>query len=98
MYRPEIMDKISAWANSIEEAFRIKGITLSATIELFLEPREDLESCGYYFVDHATRSEFWIDQVSTDILDLEPVVSISHLSGFLRRRSKPRTFFKLSLS
>lgn len=98
MYRPEIMDKISAWANGIEEAFRIKGITLSATIELFLEPREDLESCGYYFVDHATRSEFWIDQVSTDILDLEPVVSISHLSGFLRQRSKPRTFFKLFLS
>jgi hypothetical protein len=82
MYRPEIMDKISTWASSIEDALRIKGITLSATTELFLEPYEGLESCGYYFVDHATRSEFWIDRVSTEVLDLQRVVSISHLSTF----------------
>jgi hypothetical protein len=80
IYRPEIMDKISSWADRVEDALKIKGITPPATTELFLEPYEGLESCGYYLVDHATRSEFWIDQVSTEVLDLGRVVSISHLS------------------
>jgi len=79
LYRPEIMDKVSTWIRSIEDALRIKGVTPSATTELFLEPYKSLKSCGYYFVDHTTRSEFWIDQVSTEILQLQPVVSISHL-------------------
>jgi hypothetical protein len=79
IYRPEIMDKISSWADRVEDALKIKGITPSATTELFLEPYEGLESCGYYLVNHATHSEFWIDQVSTEVLDLGRVVSMSHL-------------------
>jgi hypothetical protein len=82
LYRPEIMDKISSWTFKVEEALQIKGIKPTSTMELFLEPREDLESCGYYLVDHSTRSEFWIDQVSTELLGLPPVVSTSHLSTF----------------
>jgi hypothetical protein len=81
LYRSEIMDKISCWTNSIEKALRIRGIEPSDKMELFLEPREDLESCGYYLVDHSTHSEFWIDQVSTEFLGLRQVVSLSHLSG-----------------
>jgi hypothetical protein len=59
----------------------MKGITPSATTELFLEPSDDLESCGYYVVDHSTHSEFWLDQVSTEFLDFGRVVSISSLSA-----------------
>ena len=84
IHRPEIMDKVSSWTSSVENALRIKGITPPATTELFLEPHEGLESCGYYLVDHTTRSEFWIDQVSTEVLQLDRVVSISHLSAFRR--------------
>lgn len=79
LYRSETMDRVSAWASRIEDALLIKGIKPSHTVELFLQPCEDLESCGYYLVDHATRSEFWIDQVSTEFLGLRRVVSISHL-------------------
>jgi hypothetical protein len=86
------MDKISAWANGAEDALRIKGIMPSATTELFLEPCETLESCGYYFVDHTTRTEFWIDQVSTELLQLDGVVSISHLSAFRGWSNCPGTF------
>lgn len=83
LYRSEIMDKISSWTSKVEEALQIKGIKPSSTVELFLEPREDMESCGYYLVDHSTRSEFWIDQVSTELLGLAPVVSMSHLRSAL---------------
>jgi len=83
LYRSEIMDKVSCWASSIEEALRIRGIETSDKMELFLEPGEDLESCGYYLVNHSTRSEFWIDQVSTEFLGLRQVVSLSHLRSAL---------------
>lgn len=84
LYQAEIMDKISTWVNSVEVALRIKGIMPSVSTELFLEPYEGLESCGYYFVDHSTRSEFWIDQVSTEVLNFGQVVSTSHLSALRR--------------
>lgn len=84
LYRPEVMAKIASWTTMVQEALNIKGIKFTGAIELFLEPREDMESCGYYLVDHSTRSEFWIDQVSTELLGLPQVVSMSHLSTFFR--------------
>ena len=90
LYRTEIMERVTSWANRVEDALLVKGIKPSNSMELFLQPCEDLASCGYYLVDHATRSEFWIDQVSTELLGLRRVVSISHLSTpqklFNRRR------------
>ena len=81
LFHPEIMDKISSWVRCVEDAFHMKSISPSVTTELFLEPREDLESCGYYMVDHATRTEFWLNQVSTELLEIGQVVSMSHLSA-----------------
>jgi len=98
IYRPEIMDKISSWASSVEDALRIKGVTPPATTELFLEPYEDLETCGYYLIDHTTRSESWIDQVSTEVLRLQQVVSISHLSAFDVTEFSRCIFNRLSFS
>lgn len=75
------MDKVSGWVLSIEDALRIKGIALSDSTELFLEPSEDLEFCRYYLADHAKRSLFWLDQVSTELLGYAQVASTSHLSA-----------------
>jgi hypothetical protein len=83
LYRTEIMERVTSWANRVEDALLVKGIKPSNSMELFLQPCEDLASCGYYLVDHATRSEFWIDQVSTELLGLRRVVSISHLKSAL---------------
>jgi hypothetical protein len=80
LYHPEMMNKVSFWTSSLEKAFQTKGMKLSTTTELFLEPRDDMESCGYYLVDHATRTEFWINPVSTALLGVGRVTSISHLS------------------
>jgi hypothetical protein len=80
LFRPEIMSKVSIWASSLDDALQKKGINPSPTMELFLEPREDMESCGYYLVDHVKRTEFWIDPVSTASLGIGRVGSASHLS------------------
>jgi hypothetical protein len=79
------MDKISSWASSAEDAIKMKGITPTATMELFLEPDEGLESCGYYFVDHSTRTEFWHEEVSTESIDLGHVVSTPHIKFALEQ-------------
>ena len=48
--------------------------------ELFLQLDEsDVNSCGYYFVDHATQTEFWLKNVSTDDVDIPESVSESQL-------------------
>ena len=82
MYQPEIMDKISSWASSVEDTLRNRHIQVSPTLELLLEPYPGLKYCGYYLIDHSTRSEFWPDKVSTEILDLRDVLSKSHLGAF----------------
>jgi hypothetical protein len=83
LYHPEIMNKVSFWTSSLENALQRKGMKPSTTTELFLEPRDDMESCGYYLVDHATRTEFWINPVSTALLGVGRVTSPSHLSTLL---------------
>ncbi|KIM86756.1 hypothetical protein PILCRDRAFT_815998 [Piloderma croceum F 1598] len=85
LYHPEIMNKVSFWTSSLETAFQKKGMKLPTTTELFLEPRDDMESCGYYLVDHATRTEFWINPVSTASLGVGRVTSISHLKTALEQ-------------
>jgi hypothetical protein len=49
------------------------------TVELFLQLDEESNSCEYYFVDHASRTEFWFEPLPTNLLDLPPAVSPSHL-------------------
>lgn len=81
LYEPKIVDKIDFWANGVANALSVKGIPLNEKIELLLEPSADMHTCEYYLVDHATRSTFWVDQVSSDQLELPPVASITHLSA-----------------
>jgi hypothetical protein len=72
------MERISYWAKRIENLLFEKDISLSDDVELFLQ----LEGpdCAYYFVDHVTHTEFWMDPLDTDHLSLSPVISTSHLS------------------
>lgn len=83
LYDQDILGKVVSWATSIEDALRVKGIEPSTGIELFLDPQEDLEACEYYLVDHTTRGEFWVDQISSESLGAGKVASVTHLSEFL---------------
>ncbi|KZT34266.1 hypothetical protein SISSUDRAFT_1131983 [Sistotremastrum suecicum HHB10207 ss-3] len=52
---------------------------------LELDKNAGFQKCRYYFVDHAHRAVFWIDQTDTIKLDLPPVSSVSHLKLLLQQ-------------
>lgn len=79
LYNPDIMAKVTIFVKKIDKLLVRKGIALSSNVELFLQI--DGAGCGYYFVDHATRTEFWLDPLDADDLNIPPVVSPSHLSS-----------------
>lgn len=57
-----------------------ENVQLPATTDLFLEIVEDMETCNYWFADHANRSVFWLHQVDTDMVGLPDSHSLNHLS------------------
>ncbi|KAH8101124.1 hypothetical protein BXZ70DRAFT_934529 [Cristinia sonorae] len=77
--KPEIQKKIADWLDDINTFLTANDIQLPPTVELTLDPSEDLEDCAYYFVDHASRIEFWVDPVSTDQLGMRTSMSEAHL-------------------
>jgi len=40
---------------------------------------------GYYYADHAQKSEFWLEEVSTKSLNCPPVADYSHLKYLFRQ-------------
>lgn len=73
------MSRIALWSKLIDELLYQSGTALSDDVEIFLQ-LEGSDSCAYYCIDVATQSEFWIESLSTELLDLPAVVSTSHLS------------------
>jgi len=83
--RREVWDKLSEWISGIEGALRCKGITPTDSMELFLQPNEYEDTCGYYLANHATRTLFWLDQVSSELIGYDGNTSFSHLKLSLER-------------
>ncbi|KAF7336161.1 hypothetical protein MVEN_02163500 [Mycena venus] len=77
MHRPETLEIAWCWIRYIEGLISDAEITVSGDIELFLQ----LEGpdCAYYFVDHATCTQFWLESSDTERLDLPTVTSTSQL-------------------
>lgn len=80
MYRSETMERISYWSKMIEDLLFQRDLPISDEVELFLQLDNEANSCAYYLIDHSSRTQFWIDELPTDVLNLPPVVSNSHLS------------------
>jgi hypothetical protein len=78
LYRPETLDQVTRWIKKIEDLMADKNFPVSGQLELFIKIED--EDCAYYFVDHATRKESWLNDIDTDDLGLPPVVSLSQLS------------------
>lgn len=78
------MAKVGGWSKIIEELVAQKHIVLSDNVELFLQI--DDYDCAYYFIDHATKTEFWLEELNSDDLNISEVVSPSHL-----RQDTPHT-------
>ncbi|GLB42354.1 hypothetical protein LshimejAT787_1103690 [Lyophyllum shimeji] len=77
IYDRDTMEKLTYWIKEIEDLIPRKQILLTDDVELFLQIEGD--DCAYYFVDHRSRTQFWLDVVDTDDLGLLPAVSPSHL-------------------
>jgi hypothetical protein len=80
LYRKETMEKISHWSKIIEDLLIQRNLVISDNVELFIQFDDDTNSCAYYLIDHSSRTQFWIDPMSTDVLNLPQVESSSHLS------------------
>ncbi|KAJ7910995.1 hypothetical protein B0H13DRAFT_2191949 [Mycena leptocephala] len=78
LYRPETLDQVTRWIKKIEDLMADKNFPVSGQLELFIKIED--EDCAYYFVDHATRAESWLEDIDTDNLGLPPVVSLSQLN------------------
>lgn len=86
IYTPNILSKVVNYAFSFFRIIQQRNDVLPITSELCLEldPDNDPEpGCTYYLVDHASRTEFWAEEVTTDMLDMQPVTSQAHLSPSL---------------
>ncbi|TFK26155.1 hypothetical protein FA15DRAFT_667833 [Coprinopsis marcescibilis] len=75
--KDEVANKITKWISHIEKQALHKSFNLSSSVELYLQLEDD--DCNYYFVDHSTRTLFWLDAFETHEVGLLPVVSSSHL-------------------
>lgn len=81
VYDGNVMEKVEHWIKVVEDLVPQKQIVLSDDVELFIQIEGN--DCFYYFVDHRSRTEFWLDNVDTNEIGLEPVVSTTHLSSSL---------------
>ncbi|KAH7922766.1 hypothetical protein BV22DRAFT_1069923 [Leucogyrophana mollusca] len=85
MYDAEVTRQISFWLKYVEESLSHNQLAIPETAELFLELGDSPNTCGYHFVDHAAKTQFWLEPLSTEPLNMAPVVSEMHLKTALER-------------
>ncbi|THH32081.1 hypothetical protein EUX98_g2117 [Antrodiella citrinella] len=86
MYAEVVQEKVAQWIDEIENFAASRAICLSETVELTVDPSDDLEYCKYYLVDHSSRVEFWLDEVTTEELGIRTAVSEAHLRQALEEQ------------
>jgi hypothetical protein len=79
VYREETENRLHGWLKFIDDLISQQEVTMPRLSELFIELDESEPTCSYYFVNHDTRRLFWLEQISTEMLDMGMVVSNSHI-------------------
>ncbi|KAF9225806.1 hypothetical protein BS17DRAFT_777724 [Gyrodon lividus] len=69
----------------VKKELQCHKIRVPPRCELFLELGDDHTLCNYYFVDHAAKGLFWLEDLGTDLLDIPAAMSPSHLEQGLER-------------
>ncbi|KAF9225812.1 hypothetical protein BS17DRAFT_794694 [Gyrodon lividus] len=82
---PETEGQFISCLELVKKELQYHNIKLPPRCELFLELRDDRTLCNYYFVDHAAKGLFWIEDLGTDLLDISAAMSPSHLGRTLER-------------
>lgn len=63
----------------VSKELQSHSIKVPPRSELFLELGDDRVTCNYYFVDHIGKALFWLEDICTELLDIPPAMSYSHL-------------------
>ncbi|TFY69317.1 hypothetical protein EVG20_g3202 [Dentipellis fragilis] len=84
--RPEIFTALLSWIGVIEDWIRELPLVLHESVHIWAQLSADQNSCMYSLIDHAQRSVFWLQALTTDVLGLSESVSQSHLSQLLQEQ------------
>jgi len=79
MWASETQEVVAQWIDVMDGVLRKMDIRITEYVELYLKLVQGGEACEYYFVNHETRVEFWLEPVDVELLDLEGAVSDEHL-------------------
>ncbi|KAG2342276.1 hypothetical protein BDR05DRAFT_886483 [Suillus weaverae] len=85
VHRQETENRVTGCLKFIDDTILQQQIIVPPSSELFIELDESPFSCAYYFVDHDARRIFWLEQTSTELLDMGTIVSDSHPDTALER-------------
>lgn len=85
IHRQETESRVTGCLKLIDDTIFQQQITVPPSSELFIELEESPFSCAYYFVNHDARRIFWLEQITTEMLDMGTIVSDSHLDTAFQR-------------
>lgn len=80
IYSAPTLKRISYWIDVIERLACRNEIKFTESVEMFLQLDGSDDGCSYYLVDHSTQSEFWLQDYSSEELNLPPSLTLSQLS------------------
>jgi hypothetical protein len=75
-------NRVQDFVEMIEGMFLGSKVPLTESYELYLEFDEDELRCGYYIVDHSAQCIFWLEDVSTEDVQINPAFSLEHLREY----------------
>jgi len=83
---PQILSILHRAIQLLNARLGTQNLILPATSEVFLALDIDQSPpiVKYYYVDHAEKSEFWLEETSTESLGCPPVVNYNHLKYLFR--------------
>lgn len=87
IHRQETESRVAGCLKLIDDTIFQQQIIVPPSSELFIELDESPFSCAYYFVNHDARRIFWLEQITTELLDMGTIVSDSHLGVYLNHFS-----------
>jgi hypothetical protein len=78
---PQIFNLLRQALARLDSRLNQQNLILPDTTEVTFEVDSEARppTVKYYFVDHVQKTEFWLEQLSTDKLNIPPVTSVTHL-------------------
>lgn len=87
IYQSDISSRITRWAEKLDILIENDDLVLPDDYEIFITVAAEDDGCKYYFVDHTTRTVFWLEEIDPERhgLELAQVCSIAHMRTFRPR-------------